>query len=118
MLSLGLADLPDSPDGIANMPTPSQQARFGMGAGAPQGGLNDPAPAYDDGSVSGPQEVREAVFDAGCRESTGYSQTLYDTELAAEQGLINHNGTKLDQALLLFRELDRVTADIIKQHGR
>ncbi len=84
MLPQGIPDLPDSPE---DMPTQSQRQRFGMN------GPTNPGPGQlpSQGSAS-PQEIKQAVFDANCRDSTGYSKTYYDTEVADQQALITKNG--------------------------
>ncbi len=110
MLPLGLPDLPAKfEDGV--MPTESQRKRFGMRssavADAPVGSLMPTTVA----------EVREAVFDARCRESSGLTATLYRLEVGAQQKLIGDNREKLGQTYQSAEESGTSIDKVIKRYA-
>jgi hypothetical protein len=98
MLPLGLPDLPSDPN---QMPSPSQHRRFFTGGDV----------------ATSPTEIRQAVFDARCRETSGYAVTYYRTEIKHQWALMDQNVVKLGQAL---DAKNRATANIrriLQQHG-
>ncbi|MFV0374123.1 hypothetical protein [Microbacterium sp.] len=72
MKPLGLVDLPSSPYPV--MPTESQRARFEE---------EHPSP--------GPLQLHDAMFDAACRESSGYAEAAYEAEWDEEHRIIAEN---------------------------
>jgi hypothetical protein len=74
MASLGVPDLPSGPQ---EMPTGSQRQLF------------DPDRARD--GTPGAEEVRQAVTDARCRETSGWSTALYEEEWRRQVALIPDN---------------------------
>lgn len=88
MLPLGLPDLPATP--LGNMPTDSQRAKFGL--------QNNEDAIGKQTLVATPQEIREAVFDASCRESSGYSRALYQQEVEAGTRAIEKYQEKMSSA--------------------
>ena len=98
MLPLGLPDLASDP---TQMPSPSQRRRFFTGGDLP----------------TSPAEIRQAVFDARCRETSGYAVTYYRTEIKHQWQLMDGNVIQLGQAL---DAKNRATANIrriLQQHG-
>jgi hypothetical protein len=107
MRPLGLADYPRDPRIV--MPTPSQRKRWG---GYPADG--EPTTVF----VGSPDEIRQATFDAKCRESSGYAQFVYQAEVDAQLRLIDKYRTKLSQALVALRRAnERMNAAIRKRFG-
>jgi hypothetical protein len=83
MTPLGIPDLPAAPSA---MPTASQAERFGFD-GEKALGLT---PAAD--------EVDQAVADARCRESSGYSEAYYLAEWDAQVAVLDKNKEELRRA--------------------
>jgi hypothetical protein len=83
MIPLGVPDLPPSPSGI---PTESQAKRFGFD-GEKALGLT---PSLD--------EIDQAVADARCRESSGYSEAFYLAEWNAHLAVLDKNQEDLRRA--------------------
>ncbi|ROQ38520.1 hypothetical protein EDF46_2158 [Frondihabitans sp. PhB188] len=80
MKPLGISGLDASPSGP---PSDELNARFGLSG--------DILPTED----ASAEEIRIAVFDARCQESSGYAKTIYDTEWAFQQELVEKNADKL-----------------------
>lgn len=81
---LGIADFPKIPE---DMPTDSQAERWRV-------------VAVDDTSTrtASPDEIRQAVLDAQCRESTGYAQHAYQAEVDAQFDIMTKEPEFLEQA--------------------
>lgn len=85
MASAGVPDLPNSP---MEMPSASVSALRPSVDGA----------VGPDGTVSVPDEERRvAVADAKCRETTGYSKSLYDAEWEAQVNVMQDRGDDLER---------------------
>jgi hypothetical protein len=79
MRPYGVIDLPDYP---GNMPSPSLVKKFDLG-GSPQ-------PSAD--------EIKLAVADAACRDSSGWTAASYNAEWDAQVVLLRKNQSQLDAA--------------------
>ncbi|WP_448058599.1 hypothetical protein [Cellulomonas hominis] len=93
MQPVGVSDLPRAP---ADMPSESLRAQFGLD-------VLDPTAA----PVIGAEELRIAVADAGCRESSGYAETRYRAEWDRQARLVQDNADALvrhQQAWEAYRE--------------
>lgn len=77
MKPIGIEDLPSSPNG---MPTDSMRQRYGWADTAA-----DSAPPLT------PDEIADAVEDAKCQESSGYSESIYDAEWERQVSLLEEN---------------------------
>lgn len=100
MRPLGIGDLPDNPE---SMPTDSQRKRFSSGLSAANG---------TSAAEVGRLEIREAVFDMGCRKSSGWLKKFYATEIRQQVSRIVEHKDKLEIALrvnvVMQREIDNV----------
>ncbi|MGH9247551.1 MAG: hypothetical protein ACRD29_25200 [Acidimicrobiales bacterium] len=106
MAPQGYPDLPERPD---EMPSESVRADVGI-VEEPEG-----APSAA-GSTPSTREIEVAVFDAECRESSGYSEALYQAEVEAQFHQIAGNEEELDRVRVAFDEdLERVQS-IIAEH--
>ena len=74
----GISDLPDDP---MEMPTDSMRATWGTG-------MTGEDTAYRPPSAG---EIRVAVRDAECRESSGFAETLYEVEWRVQMELLRDN---------------------------
>lgn len=110
MLPLGLADLPETPDG---MPTLRLARTWG---------LTGPAdPASDDvlpQTSASLAEIRVATKDAACRASSTWTSTLYDEQITAQQALIRQNDQKLAEAYAAAVKESATVARTLERYGR
>lgn len=93
MKPLGIADLPATP---ADFPSESVLSRLGIEQTGDSGSLN---------SYPTPEEIDLATTDAGCRESSGYSQKLYDAQWDAQLPLLQENHAGLESRLASTEKL-------------
>jgi hypothetical protein len=91
MKPLGLPDLPSDPRGIDIMPTESQRDAWGLSS-TPGDSSRVVPPA------GSPEEIRAAVVDARCRDSSGYAAAMYDAEVQAQLRLMADNQDGLERA--------------------
>ncbi|MDQ1129424.1 hypothetical protein [Microbacterium sp. SORGH_AS_0888] len=96
MEPLGLAALPEDRH---DMPTPELSAEFGL----TPFGLPDPSAGAR--SVPSAKEIEIAVADATCAESSGYSETLYETTWNLQAHIVETERATLD----------RVRQDVVAQ---
>lgn len=80
MVPLGISDLSPTPVG---MPSDSLSAEFDLDG--------DILPT----EFASAKEIRIATRDAECQESSGYAKTIYDTEWAFQEKLVEKNADKL-----------------------
>lgn len=113
MLPLGISDLPDTPAEVVEMPTTSQRTRYGL---ARDPGVAAGAQPYQ-GTTSSIEEVKEAVHDAECRNSSGFSAALYASEVAAQEKLIGAHRADLDRALSAALETNQIATGVVKRYG-
>ena len=100
MLPLGIPDLPEFP---LNAATDSQRARF--------------HPLRVDGAAS-PAEITEAVFDAKCMDSSGFSNAYYQASLTYQlEAMVKHQDI-LTRALADKKAQEAVIAQVLKANGR
>lgn len=92
MKPLGISSLPDDP---GEFPTTEAQKAVGF---------DNPEDAEIIPSVPTPEEIALAVHDAGCRESSGYLQELYDLEWDEQLQLLESNKATLDAERLKAEE--------------
>lgn len=110
MLPLGIPDLPTTfEDGV--MPTDSQRSRFGMRA---SDAADAPLRSFVPTTVA---EVREAEFDAKCRESSGLTPTLYELEVSNQERIISNNREELGRSYRLSQEGTSNLDKIIKKYA-
>lgn len=105
MSPLHLPDLPPSP---AGMPTPVQRAAFGLTRPADPGPGELPQPTQPT-----PEEIRQAVTDAGCRQSSGFDAALYGSEIRDQQALIDENRGQLSTVLAAQQRCAQAVADVV-----
>ena len=101
MEPLGIADLPASP--LRGMPPPSLSERFGLG-GNSEGGPSS-------------EEIRIAVADAECRESSGLSQELYTLEFEAQLRHVAANEEELERIRASVEADAALVKAILAEHG-
>lgn len=102
MAPLGIADLGSDP---ADMPTPSLRAMFGLDADAPP---TEKASA---------DEIRIATADAGCQESSGYAEAIYDTEWDIQAKLVEKYADRLVKIRARLDAQHRRIHAYLKQRG-
>lgn len=95
----GISDLPDMPN---VMPSSSIVKRFHIGRG---------------GGSASPEEIRIAVADARCRESSGYAQAVYDNEVDQQLALFAKNRDALERTRAAFKRNVERAREVIAQHG-
>jgi hypothetical protein len=111
MLPLGVSDLPASPE---DMPTARQRQQFGMNGSANPG----PGELPTVRTQATPAEIKQAVADAKCRDSSGYAEAYYQAEVTAQLDLIGKNDNRLSQALDAEKRASAAIAKVLQQHGR
>lgn len=103
MATQGVPDLPDTPKG---MPSDWVVDHYGLSM-SPESGTGYPPPSAD--------QIALAVADARCRESSGYTRTLYDTEWDLQLQIVADNLDALErqkQANVDYAaKLDRIIAE-------
>jgi hypothetical protein len=97
MLPTGVQDLPAAP---YQMPSPSLRKRF-----------------LDGNKFISPDEIRVAVADARCRQSSGYAKLRYDTEVRIEFQLMDSNASKVNSALASVRQTESAARAYIERYG-
>ncbi len=103
MLPLGVPDLPAEPV-LGAMPTESQHQKFW-----PTG-----KPEY---VPSDPDEVRQAVFDAKCRESSGWDNTYYRATIDHQFALMDQHADLMAKALDQKHRIDARIAAVLRSNG-
>ncbi|WP_194949386.1 hypothetical protein [Actinomyces trachealis] len=107
MAPLGVSDLPDSPE---DMPSDSLAQKFGLDAADPVNGIEST-------SVSG-EEIKTAIHDARCQQSSGYRQAYYQAEWDSDQAIVSGNKDALEarrqQVQTNTEELKKIITDYIK----
>lgn len=64
-----------------------------------------------------PMEQEIAIMDAECRESTGYTATLYDTEVENQEDLLSTNFQELEDAGQAVRLYEQQATEILRTRG-
>lgn len=103
MLPLGIPDLPAEPV-LGAMPTESQHRKFW-----PTG-----KPEY---VPTVPDEVRQAVFDAKCRQSSGWDSTYYQATIDHQFALMDQHADLMAKALDQKHRVDARIADVLRSNG-
>lgn len=101
---LGLPDPPTTPD---DMPGTTLGQQFGL----------DKQTAWD-APPAGQEEIRIAVADAKCRESSGVSKAAYEQEFADEQELVEKNKSDLMPLIEKHKKLTETAQEIINEHAK
>lgn len=104
MAPKGIEDLADDPSG---MPTESLSRRFGLTA-TPDAGQTVEAT---------PEEITLAVFDAKCRQSSGYERARYEAEWSRQVTLLAENLTALEDVKSRITDIDRSLREVIVSHA-
>lgn len=104
MAPRGIEDLPADP---SEMPSPSISLRFGLSA-TPEAGQAV--------SVS-PEEIELAVFDAECRQSSGYEEARYGAEWSRQVTLLAENLDALESLKAQIAGIDRSLSDIVSANA-
>jgi hypothetical protein len=104
MLPVGISDLPDRP---TEMPSPSQVIKFGI-AGDDSGRPTDPPTAA---------EIPQALADAECRESSGYSEADYQADWTAQSDVLQENLDEITRARTVLDEYHSGVQQIIAEHA-
>lgn len=92
MRPYGVIDLPDDP---VEMPSPSLAKKFDLGGSA--------SPSAE--------ELKIAVADVGCRESSGWAKASYDAEWNAQVAILEKNQNQLEAAK---RDIDDYERRVMK----
>ncbi len=103
MKESGIPDLPSLP---VEMPSKSVAVKFGLDK-----------PGSVSASVVTQEERDLAVFDVGCRESSGFAEAQYDAEWTAQVEAVRDNGDALIAARNELTDLDRRITDIISENA-
>ena len=106
MRPLGISDL-STPWSV---PTTSMRTRFGMDPDTTTGR----PPVHPTAS---PAEIKVAVFDAKCRESTGFSDYFYETEFTKQIDLIAQNRDALSRLAQQVQAKNAKIQAIIAKNG-
>lgn len=109
MAPLGIPDLPPSPVTGEGVPTRSMSAAFGLVAD----GRSDDARTPEQEA----EEVKVAGFDAECRETSGFSEALYQAEWTRQVSLVEQNGPALATLLEAKVAYEQRGADIFREAG-
>ncbi|SDF19310.1 hypothetical protein SAMN04487781_0709 [Cellulosimicrobium cellulans] len=110
MQPLGFSDLPESPHHDAGgTPTPAMAASFGEIAD----GKSNVQTARQEA-----EEIRLAIFDANCRESSNYAQALYDAEWEGQTRVVEENQETLDALLAEKQAYERQVQDVLDKAGQ
>lgn len=104
----GIEDLPDDPSG---MPTESMRQEYFPAAADGRDG--DPAAM----NVITPDEIRAALADLDCRESSGYQQTFYDALWDREASTLQDNAEALEQVRAQIEAVDEQIDEVVSQHA-
>ncbi|PRB17262.1 hypothetical protein CQ042_05530 [Microbacterium sp. MYb62] len=99
MAPLGVSDLPSTP---ASMPSESMKARYGWANFS----------EVDSSPPLTSAEISDAVADARCRESSGYSAALYQAEWSRQVDLLQSNAAALED---LRKEISATDAEMIER---
>lgn len=110
VLPLGIPDLPEFP---SNAATKSQRIRFGLSVGPPQEGK--PLPPIGTASAA---EIKEAVFDAKCRDSSGFSEAYYQATVNYQFALMAKHQDLLARAMAAKQATEAAIAKVLKANGR
>lgn len=103
MLPLGIPDLPAEPV-LGAMPTDSQHQKF-WPTGKPE-------------SVpTNPDEVRQAVFDAKCRQTSGWDNIYYQATIDHQFALMDQHADLVAKALSQKQRVDARIATILRSNG-
>lgn len=102
MVPLGIADLPQAPDAELGMPTQTMREQFQLG---------------DQFSQPTSAEIRIALFDAECRQSSGYRQALFEAEWSAQRALLTKHADELVSLRGLSDELVAQARHIITENA-
>jgi hypothetical protein len=103
MDTLGISDLPATPDG---MPTDSLRSQWGESIGGEEGFR---PPSAD--------EIKTAVHDAECRESSGFSESLYEAEWDVQEEMLAKNEDALVRLKAANDEHAGLVEDVLTSHG-
>lgn len=104
MAPKGIEDLPADPSG---MPSESLSARFGLTA-TPDAGQTVTVTQ---------EEIELAVFDAQCRQSSGYERARYDAEWSRQVTLLSENLTALEDVKAQIAAVDRSLSEVIASNA-
>ena len=85
MTKAGFTDLTNFPD---VMPSDAQRRDFGLATQADQ----------VVSSIGSPSEIKQATIDADCRESSGYANFMYSTEVDNQLRLMSQNADAMERA--------------------
>ncbi|WP_350257620.1 hypothetical protein [Scrofimicrobium sp. R131] len=108
MAPLGIPDLgPDAAPLRTPVPTNSQVEKWGW--------PNDIAP-WDIPPASA-DEIEAAVFDAKCRDSSGWSQARYDAEWDAEVAYLTKHYKELEAKRVKYEAITEAYLNEIREHG-
>lgn len=99
----GNFDLPTEPV-LGAMPTESQHQKF-WPTGKPEAAPTDP------------DEVRQAVFDAKCRQSSGWDSTYYQATIDHEWALMDQHADLMAKALDQKQRVDARIAAVLRSNG-
>jgi hypothetical protein len=104
MADVGVPDLPESP---TDMPPDSVSAPGGVDYGAAP---NQPITVSE-------EERRVAIADAGCRETTGYSEALYTSEWDAQASAMTSRADDLARYGAEAKKQQRAAEKVVANHA-
>jgi hypothetical protein len=104
MAPKGVEDLPADP---SLMPSDSLSQRFGL-SNTPDAGQEVTVTAT---------EKDLAVFDAQCRESSGYEEARYTAEWGRQVTLLEQNGPALNEVRDKIQKTDTAISEVIAEHA-
>ena len=108
MAPLGIPDLgPDAAPLRTPVPTHSQVEKWGW---------PDDIPPWDIPPASA-DEIEAAVFDAKCRDSSGWSQARYDAEWDAEVAYLTKHYKELEAKRVKYEAITEAYLNEIREHG-
>lgn len=108
MEPLGIPDLPPDATPLTGIPTGSQYSEWGLN--------QDVAPW----EISAPsaEEIKVAVYDAQCRDSSGWSQARYDAEWDAEVSYLTKHYRQLEASRQKYEAQKEAYLKIVQERGQ
>ena len=107
MVPLGIADLPSDATPTNGLPTDSQYEQWGLNQDVAPWEI--PPPGQD--------EIKAAIHDAECRDSSGWTDARYEAEWNAEIDYLTRNYRELEAKRVKYDTLKEAYLKVIRERG-
>lgn len=107
MAPLGIADLPSDATPTNGLPTDSQYEHWGLNQDVAPWEI--PPPGQD--------EIKAAIHDAECRDSSGWTDARYEAEWNAEIDYLTRNYRELEAKRVKYDALKEAYLKVIRERG-